>query len=234
MRSMPLRAPSIRRRANTDHDRSSAISNASCLRRRQAIYGYSNHQATMDCETQALTEALRKAPKVNRPASLTTLTKELAKRTALAPDAPAPALNAMVAEHGAEPTAQALEAYNARLAGHTIVDVAHQMGVSINLAKSLIRQAHDAICEDLKSNLEVNRTLDLGRIDAILSAHLPAATGGDTDSAKVVLRALTHRAKLTGAEPLPDPGRSNPQNVLVWIQSQLPSINRIVDSLPAE
>jgi hypothetical protein len=50
----------------------------------------------------------------------------------------------------------------------------------------------------------------------------------------VVLKCLAQRSKLTGIEPQPDPGRSNPQNVLVWIQNQLPSINRIVDALPLE
>jgi hypothetical protein len=33
---------------------------------------------------------------------------------------------------------------------------------------------------------------------------------------------------------LPVPGRSQPQNVLIWLQAQLPQINAIVDSLPPE
>jgi hypothetical protein len=48
-----------------------------------------------------------------------------------------------------------------------IVDVAHQLGVSIEAAKELIREAHAAIAEDLKENLEVNRKLDMARIDGV-------------------------------------------------------------------
>jgi hypothetical protein len=108
------------------------------------------------------------------------------------------------------------------------------MGLSIEGTKALIKEAHDAIHEDLKTNLDLNRQLDLQRIDGLLQVYYPLARSGDPDSANVTLKCLAQRSKLTGIEPMPDPGRSNPQNVLVWIQSQLPSINKIVDALPAE
>jgi hypothetical protein len=85
----------------------------------------------------------------------------------LAPDAPAPRLGELVAEYGEGPTARALAAWEQRLNGETIIDVAHNLGVSIESAKVLIRQVHDAIAEDLKENLELNRTLDLARIDTL-------------------------------------------------------------------
>jgi len=154
--------------------------------------------------------------------------------TPLAPDTPAPALAQVVETRGAELTTRAVEAWNARLNGVPIVDVAHQMGISIEGAKQLIREAHEAISEDLKVALNQNRELDLQRTDMILKAFLPAAKDGDRDSAAIVLKALTHRSRLTGTEPPADPGRSKPENVLIWIQQQLPSINKIVDAMPME
>jgi hypothetical protein len=156
------------------------------------------------------------------------------KRTELAPDAPAPKVNGIVAQRGPELTSAALEAWNQRVSGAPIIDVAHTLGLSIESAKLLIKEVHDAIHEDLKANLDLNRQLDLARIDQLISAYLPPAKGGDTDSANVVLRALTQRSKLTGSEPLPDPGRAHPENVLVWINQALPRIGQLVDSLPAE
>jgi hypothetical protein len=156
------------------------------------------------------------------------------KRTPLAPDAPAPATQALIAKNGQEPTARALEAWAARVRGSPIVDVAHEMGLSIEEAKILIREVHDAIHEDLKANLDLNRQLDLTRIDHLIGAYYEPARAGDTDCANVVLKCLQQRSKLTGIEPLPDPGRSNPQNVLLFVQQSLPSINKIVDSLPLE
>jgi hypothetical protein len=155
------------------------------------------------------------------------------KRTPLAPDAPAPATQALIASQGVEPTEMALCAWEARVKGSPIVDVAHELGLSIEAAKILIREAHDAIAEDLKANLDLNRTLDLERIDGLIHAYYQAAKT-DPDCANVVLKCLAQRSKLTGIEPQPDPGRSNPQGVLIWIQQQLPNINRIVDALPLE
>jgi hypothetical protein len=116
-----------------------------------------------------------------------------------------------------------------------IVDVAHKMGCSIELAKQLISEVHHAIHEDLKAALELNRTLDLSRIDGLIASYYPAAKGGDERAAGVVLKALQHRAKLTGAEPSPEPARFNHvETVQAWIVNVLPSINRFVDDLPKE
>lgn len=157
------------------------------------------------------------------------------RRTELSSVAPAPRLNDQIAIHGEKLTTDALHAWNARLDGIPIIDLAHELGLSIEAAKELIRQVHAAIHEDLKVNLALNRQLDLERLDALLRTYYPQAKGGNLDAANFTVKALQHRAKLTGAEPLPDPGRTNqPQNVLVWIQNNLPNINKIVDALPRE
>ena len=160
--------------------------------------------------------------------------RDAEKRTPLSPQAPSPRFNGVLAERGPELTKSALEAWSQRVAGTPVVDIAFGMGVSIELAKKLISEVHLAIASDLKDAIDLNRQLDLARVDGLIQSFYPIARAGDTDSAAVVLRCLQHRAKLTGIEPLPDPGRSQPQNVLIWIQSQMPGINRLVDSLPAE
>ena len=156
------------------------------------------------------------------------------KRTPMDPEAPAERFHGVLENRGPEQTRMALEAWNARIAGVPIVDVAHELGVSIRLAKELIKEVHEAIRDDLKDTTELNRSLDLERVDGIINTFYPRARSGDQDAAAVTLRALQHRSKLTGVEPLPDPGRSHPQNVLVWIQAQMPGINKLVDSLPLE
>jgi hypothetical protein len=157
------------------------------------------------------------------------------KATELAPDAPVPRFTQVVANHGAEPTRMALAAWEARLKGSPVVDIAHAMGLSIDACKTLLREAHDALREDLKEALEQNRQLDLGRLDGLIKAYYPPATEGHEDSAYIVLAALKQRSKLTGTEEPADPLRSRqPSNVLVWIQNALPSINKIVDALPNE
>src|SRR4029077_6214117 len=91
--------------------------------------------------------------------------RELKQRTQLTSDAPAPRTSDVIATRGLEPTTRALEAWAARVRGAPIIDLAHAMGISINDAKKLIKEVHEAIAEDLKENLALNRQLDLDRID---------------------------------------------------------------------
>jgi hypothetical protein len=172
-------------------------------------------------------QSLHGAPRPNK--------TEIARHTLVSPDAPAPRTQSLIAKRGVEPTEQALDAWAARVQGKPIIDVAHELGVSIELAKTLIREVHEAIRDDLRDQLEVNRQLDLERIDGLIRTFYSQARQGCVDSAAITIRALQHRAKLTGIEPLPDPSRNKePQNVLIWLQAQLPRINQIVDALPHE
>jgi hypothetical protein len=189
-----------------------------------------------DAIRAAVVESLTTPQKLTRTRVRYKVPKDLDKRTQLAPDAPAPALDTLVASRGLEPTERALAAWDQRISGSPIIDVAHSLGVSIELAKTLINEVHAAIHEDLRANLDLNRQIDLARVDSVIKGHLPAAKAGDPEAANVVLRAITTRAKLTGVEAESSPATrlQSPQNILVWIQNQLPSINRIVDSLPIE
>jgi hypothetical protein len=171
---------------------------------------------------------------LHREACARTADQELPEPEPLAPDAPAPQLQHLISEHGSLPCARALAAWEARMNGNSIIEVAIAMGLSIEVAKGLIKQVHEAVAEDLKENLDLNRSLDLARIDDLLEAHLPRAKAGKTKSASLVLRCLERRAKLIGIEPLPAPTQNHSQSVLVWIQAQMSGINKLVDSLPHE
>jgi hypothetical protein len=152
------------------------------------------------------------------------------------PDAPAPRLEALVERDGVDPTAKALAAWEARIKGSPVVDIAHAMGLSIDACRSLIKEAHQAVRDDLKDALELNRTLDLERIDGLLKTFYPMAREGHEESAYITLAALKHRSKLTGTEPGSErvPANLQPSQVLIWVQQALPNINRIVDSLPSD
>jgi hypothetical protein len=113
-------------------------------------------------------------------------------------------------------------------------EIAMQMGITVQTVKTLIDKVYKAVAEDLKEQLDLNRSIDLARIDDLLESHLPRAKQGKTKSAGVVLRCLERRAKLIGIEPLPAPTQHHHTNVLAWINTQLPSINKLVDSLPPE
>jgi hypothetical protein len=161
-------------------------------------------------------------------------TVELPEPEKLAPDAPAPRLQKLVNEYGSGPCGRALMAWQRRMMGDSIIEVARQVGLPIESAKELLREVHQAVAEDLKENLDLNRSLDLARIDSIIGAHLPKAQAGKIKSSQLVLRCLERRAKLIGIEPLPEANRGAQTNVLVWLQAQLPGINKLVDSLPTE
>jgi hypothetical protein len=186
-----------------------------------------------ELDYDALNDAVPRARRKARPAKPAPM-REASERTPLAPDAPSPRFNGLLADRGPELTKRAMEAWEARVSGVPIIDVAHELGVSIELCKKLIKEVHEAIRDDLKDSLDLNRTLDLQRVDGLVNTFYPQARAGDADSAAVVIRCLQHRSKLTGIEPLPDPGRSHPENVMIWIQNQMPSINKLVDSLPLE
>lgn len=158
----------------------------------------------------------------------------LPARTELAPDAPAPRLSDLIAELGPKRVEQALKAWDMRLNGRPVHEVANEFGLSIESAKHLIKEAHEAIREDLKESMEQNRALDLDRIDGLLATYYPAAKAGDDKAAAIALKCIERRSKLTGTEPDDKRPSGEPRNVLVWIQAQLPQINRLVDSLPVE
>jgi len=139
------------------------------------------------------------------------------------PDTPAPRLNAIALAHGAQPIARALVAWEKRLRGVPIIDVARDLGLSIEEAKVCLGQIHNIICEDIKDAIALARALDLERIDGLLATFYPRALAGDKAAALVVLKCLDRRAELCGTQPCPNRiGKgSGRHNVLLWLQNQL-------------
>jgi hypothetical protein len=183
-------------------------------------------------ETLARLERTHPAPrrKAGRPTN-----EEIEQTSKLELSDPAPHIQAMVEARGPELTQQAINAWEMRRRGELPIDIANALHVSIETARALIREACDAVKEDLKENVELHKQLDLERIDSLVKTYLPSATRGDLDSAHLVLKAIGTRAKVLGQDKAPDPARGQQAPlVLAWIQNQLPAINRIVDSLPIE
>ena len=99
---------------------------------------------------------------LRREACARTADLELPEPEKLDPDAPAPRLQKLVNEYGSGPCARALMAWQRRMMGDSIIEVARQVGLPIESAKELLREVHEAVAEDLKENLDLNRSLDLG------------------------------------------------------------------------
>lgn len=171
---------------------------------------------------------------LHREACARTADAQLPEPEKLSPDAPAPRLQELVNEYGSGPCARALLAWQQRLMGSSIIEVATDLGLSIDAAKVLIRQVHEAVAEDLKENIDLNRSIDLARIDSLIAGHMPKAQAGKVKSAQLVLRCIERRAKLIGLEPQPPPTRSASQSVMIWLETKMPAIHTIVDSLPVE
>lgn len=113
------------------------------------------------------------------------------------------------------------------------MDIATEIGMTIPAARALINDAYTALREDLKDNIELNRTIDLARIDELIKAWLPLAQRGDPAAANVMIKALSLRSRLASTEPTPaSTERVHPQNVLVWVQQQLPQIEKLVEAIP--
>jgi hypothetical protein len=159
--------------------------------------------------------------------------RRLPTPTVLGPDAPAPRTQLLISELGPEPAALAITAWQARLSGMPLIDIAHEMGLTIPAARALINDAYTALREDLKDNIELNRTIDLARVDELIKSWLPLAQRGDPAAANVMLKALSLRSRLASTEPTPaSTERVHPQNVLVWVQQQLPAIEKLVQAIP--
>jgi len=83
-----------------------------------------------------------------------------------------------------------LSAWEMRIRGEPISDIAHTLGLSLEGAKRLIREAHDALADDLKENLAQNRSLDLERIDGLLRTFYAPGQEGSVKAALVTLKCL--------------------------------------------
>jgi len=190
---------------------------------------------TEDAKIRELAKAMKGHKTRPLPHALKAELDSVKSRTELAPEAPAPRLGDMIATLGLEPATEAVAAWDARVRGKPVIDIAHELGISIAGCRALIKQAQEAVAQDLKDALELNRELDLARLDGMLGTYYPQAITGNLDAANVTLRCLQHRAKLTGLEPQGAVvNAKQPQNVYMWIQQQLPMINKIVDALPLE
>ncbi|WP_163725309.1 hypothetical protein [Mycobacterium gallinarum] len=93
---------------------------------------------------------------------------------------------------------RALSAVELRVQGQAYAQIAHALGYSDEsgarhaVSRLLARREAEGIDE--------LRAVHLARLEGVLSAFWPAATSGDTDAARIVLRTLDSLAKLYGLD----------------------------------
>jgi len=92
------------------------------------------------------------------------------------------------------------KAWELRLAGHSITQIARTLGVSIGQASMDVSRAFAEYREQMaKEAAEVAR-LDLARLDEILKALWPAVQQGDTKAVAQAINVLGRRARILGYE----------------------------------
>jgi DNA-binding transcriptional regulator LsrR (DeoR family) len=143
-------------------------------------------------------------------------------------------------------------AWDLRIDGCSVREIAERLGISYAQARRLVQLAYTNPGMRLSETAEVARELDLARLDQLIRAYLPLALNnsvlaksvldGEKVSpedaavpfavAKIILETLNQRAKLHGLYIYAklEPGQAR-QDVLAWVQSVAPSIQRAVNDL---
>ena len=97
----------------------------------------------------------------------------------------------------AERRAQALDL---RLAGYSFEAIGQQLGISKQAAYKHVSTALETLHTQTDNSAEQLRALELERLDALLKGCWTAASAGDPESTRVVLKVLERRAKLLGLD----------------------------------
>lgn len=104
-------------------------------------------------------------------------------------------------ERRAAITERRAKAIAMRLAGATLEHIAKHLGYG---SRSHVSKDIDRALEEYREQqTAATRNLisqELARIDRLQAGHWPGATKGDPRAAEIVLKCMTHRAKLLGLE----------------------------------
>jgi hypothetical protein len=140
--------------------------------------------------------------------------------------------------------------------GYSCYEVAIQLGMETHKVKKLKEQCMEEFCDDIQSGVATERQLDLARLNDLWKHYSRIAKAvevpvekengkGETYtedewsySAKagdLCLRILEARSKIFGyAKPeLSSQGVTN-NHLLVWLKSEIPTIENMVSSMPEE
>ena len=90
-----------------------------------------------------------------------------------------------------------------RLQGRTFFDIGKALGVTPGRAHQLV---DEALSETVAIPAEELRTLELGRLEYLLTAFFPRALRGDDRAVNSVLKIMDRQIKLLGVDKLPPLG----------------------------
>lgn len=90
------------------------------------------------------------------------------------------------------------QAWELRLAGHQITDIARKLGVSIPTASRDVSYAYEEYRRHMTEDAKEAARLDLLRLDALAAAYWKPAQGGDAKAAQILLKILQQREKIYG------------------------------------
>lgn len=90
------------------------------------------------------------------------------------------------------------KALGLRRGGASLRDIAAALGCSHEQARRDVAAALAELAADTRAEAEQLRALEVARLDAVMLGHWSAATKGDADAARIVLRCVEQRVKLLG------------------------------------
>lgn len=100
----------------------------------------------------------------------------------------------------AEATQRQANAVRLRKEGHSYRDIADLLNCSVSTAFTDVQKALEEIRKQTKEDIETIRSLELERLDMMLSAVNPAAMAGDVKAVLATLKIMERRAKLLGLD----------------------------------
>lgn len=83
--------------------------------------------------------------------------------------------------------------------GKTQMDIAVEYGIARTSVETVIKRAMDRAREELFTETEIYRALNLERLGALLSASWPQAMAGDVKAIDAARRIVSEISRLTGA-----------------------------------
>lgn len=95
----------------------------------------------------------------------------------------------------------ARRAYQMRMEGNSLFEIAESLKISEHKAAASIREVARSVAElvDTGAKQEILE-MELARLDAMQAPLWPQASSGDTRAVETVLKIMSHRAKITGLD----------------------------------
>jgi DNA-binding CsgD family transcriptional regulator len=100
------------------------------------------------------------------------------------------------------------KALELRKGGASLRSIADALGVAVGTVHNDVNHELATLAAETRQEAEQLRALELARLDAVMLGHWQAATRGDVDAARIVLRCIEQRVKLLGLAMGPEAAAS--------------------------